>query len=97
MGISSGAAVWAALQIAQRPESAGKTIVVPSADTGDRSTPCSRNKELQKTRPSRLTPEGLVAFLSHFPWVICSHSHWGEQIGELSVRDGRRRRCIPAA
>ena len=41
MGISSSAAVWAALQIAQRPESAGKTIVVLLPDTGDRylSTP----------------------------------------------------------
>jgi len=40
-GISAGANVWAALQIAQRPESAGKTIVTFLCDTGERylSTP----------------------------------------------------------
>ena len=36
VGISSGAAVWAALQLAQRPEMAGKTIIVLLPDTGDR-------------------------------------------------------------
>ena len=36
VGIPSGAAVWAALQLAQRPEMAGKTIVVLLPDTGDR-------------------------------------------------------------
>jgi cysteine synthase len=36
VGISSGANIWAALQIAARPESAGKTIVTIAADTGER-------------------------------------------------------------
>ncbi len=41
MGISAGAALWAACQVGARPENRGKTVAVLLPDTGDRylSTP----------------------------------------------------------
>jgi cysteine synthase A len=54
VGISAGANVWIALQIAARPESAGKTIVTIGCDTGERylSNPVFADQEAQVVEPA---------------------------------------------
>jgi cysteine synthase len=54
VGISSGANVWAALQVASRPESAGKTIVTIGCDTGERylSNPVFAEQEATIVEPA---------------------------------------------
>ncbi|MDQ2680145.1 MAG: cysteine synthase A [Candidatus Eremiobacteraeota bacterium] len=54
VGISSGANIWAALQIAARPESKGKTIVTIACDTGERylSNPVFAEQEASVVEPA---------------------------------------------
>jgi cysteine synthase A len=54
VGISSGANVWAALQVASRPQSAGKTIVTIGCDTGERylSNPVFAEQEATVVEPA---------------------------------------------
>jgi cysteine synthase A len=54
VGISAGANVWAALQVAARPESAGKTIVTIGCDTGERylSNPVFADQEAVVVEPA---------------------------------------------
>ena len=54
LGISSGANIWAALQVAQRPESKGKLIVTVGCDTGERylSNPVFAEQEATIVEPA---------------------------------------------
>lgn len=54
VGISSGANIWAALQVAARPESKGKLIVTVACDTGERylSNPVFAEQEAQIVEPA---------------------------------------------
>jgi cysteine synthase A len=54
VGISSGANIWAALQVAARPESKGKLIVTIGADTGERylSNPVFAEQEANIVEPA---------------------------------------------
>lgn len=58
VGISAGANIWAALQVAARPESKGKTIVTIACDTGERylSNPVFAEQEEVVVEPALVTP-----------------------------------------
>jgi cysteine synthase A len=58
VGISAGANIWAALQVAARPESKGKTIVTIGCDTGERylSNPVFAEQEAVVIEPALITP-----------------------------------------
>ena len=62
VGISSGAALYAALELARQPENEGKTIVVLLPDTGDRYLSTPMFAELKEgNRPARQLPAGPVS------------------------------------
>jgi cysteine synthase A len=57
-GISSGANVWAAMQVAKRPENEGKTIVTFICDTGERYISTELYKDLAGYDPHPAAPSG---------------------------------------
>lgn len=62
-GISSGAALWAAIEIAKRPKSKGKTIVVLLPDTGDRYLSTPLFADLKKVRRTCITGTANFSFI----------------------------------
>ena len=71
VGITSGAAVWAAAQLARQPENAGKTIVALLPDSGERylSTPMFQKRQhVQKARETSVHVSRAFSQIIRPPW-----------------------------
>ena len=71
VGITSGAAVWAAAQLARQPENAGKTIVALLPDSGERylSTPMfQKGQHVQKARETSVHVSRAFSQIIRPPW-----------------------------
>ena len=97
VGISAGANIWAALQVAARPESAGKIIVTIGCDTGERylSNPLFADQEAQVVEPAPAHVLGERERCSHRRYPVRFRAPWrGGRIGppRRRVRGRRPRR-----